>query len=51
MDPIKFGGVHLDIGAHFAKVESIFFITLLFVTPGKVSIPCMVDESLRDTEP
>jgi hypothetical protein len=46
----EFCGVHLDIGAHFAKVESIFFVTL-FVAPGKVVVPCMIDESLSDTEP
>jgi hypothetical protein len=41
IDAIEFRRVDLDVGAHFAKVESFFLIFALFLAPGKV-ILCIV---------
>ena len=43
IDTVEFSGVDLDIGAHFAKVESALIITLiLVVAPREAVIPCVV---------
>jgi hypothetical protein len=50
----EFGGVDLDIGAHFLEVESALVVTLvLFIVPGKAVILCTVDKSPNpnDTKP
>ena len=49
-EPVKLSGVYLDIRAHFAKVESILFITLI-LTPGNGIIPCMIGKSTHKAEP
>jgi hypothetical protein len=50
-DTVEFGGVNLNIRAHFAKVESTLIITLVFVVvPRKVDVPCVVGKSLSSAK-